>query len=104
MIQFTLKQNKKFALIEFDLQEDSIRPELLKTLHPPDMVKENFAHKGVVLSGRGPVWLYGFLVHYYHPTRMIAVYDPRLQGAVVISVHHPDYQTGMVIRQEEWLT
>jgi CRISPR-associated protein Csx3 len=47
------------------------------------------ATKGVVLSGRGPVWLYGALIHHYHVSRWLGTYDPRL-GIVVVSTHHPD--------------
>ena len=44
--------------------------------------------KGVVISGRGPVWLFGALLHQLHVTRWSATFDPR-QGAVVVASHHP---------------
>lgn len=44
--------------------------------------------KGVIISGRGPVWLYGALLHHLHVTRWSATNDPRL-GAVVVASHHP---------------
>jgi CRISPR-associated protein Csx3 len=50
----------------------------------------------VVLSGRAPIWLYGWLVHECHFTRWVACYDPRL-GAVVVSSHSPDVQVGEII-------
>lgn len=51
--------------------------------------------------GRGPIWLYGFLVHFYHPTVWVATYDPRLGGAVVVESHSPGVEPGDVIPFEE---
>ncbi|PYT02783.1 MAG: CRISPR-associated protein Csx3 [Acidobacteria bacterium] len=44
--------------------------------------------KGVIINGRGPIWLYAFLVHRCHTAAWIAVMDPR-QGAIVVEAHHP---------------
>ena len=52
--------------------------------------------KGVILTGRAPIWLYGWLVHACHYTRWVACYDPRL-GAVVVSTHHPEVRLGEVL-------
>jgi CRISPR-associated protein Csx3 len=52
--------------------------------------------QGVVLTGRAPIWLYGWLVHECHFTRWVACYDPRL-GAVVIESHTPEVRVGQVI-------
>lgn len=97
MILFTKKYESDYLLLSFELKEGIITPEILKALHPPDPVTENFAHLGVVLTGKGPIWLYGYLVHFYHPTRWVATYDPRLQGAVVVESHTPDVQVGDII-------
>lgn len=53
--------------------------------------------KGVILTGRAPIWLYGWLVHACHYTRWVACYDPRL-GAVVVSTHHPEVRLGEVLQ------
>lgn len=45
--------------------------------------------KGLVLSGRGPIWLYGHLMHLAHTFAWLAIFDPRLKGAVVVSRHVP---------------
>jgi len=42
---------------------------------------------GVVISGRGPVWLYAALVHHFHPAAWVATFDPRLAGGVVTQRH-----------------
>lgn len=53
--------------------------------------------KGVIISGRGPVWLFGALLHHLHVTRWSATFDPR-QGAVVVASHHVDSpQAGAVL-------
>jgi len=56
--------------------------------------------QGVVLAGRAPIWLYGWLVHECHFTRWVACYDPRL-GAVVVESHTPEVQVGQVINWEQ---
>jgi CRISPR-associated protein Csx3 len=95
-ITFKTEVKKDFVLVAFELT-DILEPVHLKNLYPPDPVKENFASKGVVLSGRGPIWLYGFLVHYYHPVRWVATFDPRLNGAVVVESHHPGMEVGEIL-------
>jgi len=97
MIIFHHDSGSEFTLVEFELTEAIITPEALKSLTPPDPVTQNFAHLGVVLSGKGPIWLYGFLVHFYHPTKWVATFDPRLQGAVVVESHTPKVQVGDLI-------
>ncbi|MCS7292024.1 MAG: CRISPR-associated ring nuclease Crn3/Csx3 [Gloeomargarita sp. SKYBB_i_bin120] len=69
-------------------------PEDLATLHLPNQLDPT---KGVVISGRAPIWLYGWLVHACHHTRWVACYDPRL-GAVVVNTHHPEVRVGQVLR------
>ncbi|MBE9138823.1 CRISPR-associated protein Csx3 [Nodosilinea sp. LEGE 07088] len=51
---------------------------------------------GVVISGRGPVWLYAYLVHELHPTAWVACHDPRL-GAIVVTTHSQQVRIGQVI-------
>lgn len=96
MIHFTKKSSDQIEIIKFHFDPD-IKPSDLKSLSPPDSVKEGFAHKGVVLSGRGPIWLYGFLIHFYHPTKFVATYDPRLQGAVIVESHDSNFKVGDVV-------
>jgi len=44
-------------------------------------------HEGIIFSGRGPVWLYGYLTHLAHPFAWVGIYDPRLSAAIVIERH-----------------
>ena len=55
--------------------------------------------KGVLISGRGPIWLYTYLVHECHPALWVACFDPRL-GAVVTSTHSTDVRVGQVMSLE----
>jgi len=91
MIKWDVKTTVRYTLIEFELP-GPIEPKELKSLIPPTV---NF-HYGVILSGRGPIWLYGYLIHYYHPAPWIAVHDPRL-GAVIVASHRPDLRPGDII-------
>ncbi len=55
------------------------------------------ASRGVVMSGRAPIWLYAYLVHELHPTKWVACYDPRLSGGVVVATHSHQASIGQVI-------
>jgi len=92
-INFYSKEKGEFTLVSFAIN-DVIEPKDLISIQPP---KVNGA-KGVVLSGRGPIWLYCFLTHFYHPTKFIATYDPRLEGAVIVEIHAPGYKVGSVMK------
>jgi CRISPR-associated protein Csx3 len=52
--------------------------------------------QGIVIEGRGPIWLYGFLVHLCHPATWIGCYEPRQEGCVVVQTHVPDIQVGQL--------
>lgn len=89
-------QTDEIALIEFNTGTEPIEPEILKSLQPPHFMEHKFAHKGVILSGQGPIWLYAYLVHYYHPVKWIGIHVPRLGGAVVTSSHDPKVKVGNI--------
>lgn len=84
-----------FQVIEIELTRPDrlVFPEDLAQLRLPGGIDPRL---GVVLSGRAPIWLYGWLVHECHFTRWVACYDPRL-GAVVVSSHTPEVRVGQVI-------
>ncbi|AGY58599.1 CRISPR-associated ring nuclease Crn3/Csx3 [Gloeobacter kilaueensis] len=75
-----------------------LRPD--RRLEPEDLPRlllpEPVHGVGLVISGRGPLWLYGHLVHRYHSAAWIAIYDPRL-GAVVVESHVPGAYLGQVL-------
>jgi len=92
-INFNIEEKEEYTLVSFEIP-DILTPEDLSALSPPEV---NGA-KGVVLSGRGPIWLYCFLTHFYHPTKFIATYDPRLEGAVIVERHSSKYRVGSIIK------
>ena len=72
------------TLVEFTLDGD-LSPDALASLELPAIDPTG----GVVLSGRGPIWLYVAMGHHYHVSRWVGTHDPRLGGVVVVSTHHP---------------
>ncbi|MEM1513244.1 MAG: CRISPR-associated ring nuclease Crn3/Csx3 [Candidatus Jordarchaeales archaeon] len=90
MINFKQEEREEYTIVEFKV--DVIEPPELKTLEPPSVNPK----KGVVLSGRGPVWLYSYLTHYYHHVAWVATFDPRI-GAVVTVSHTKTPRPGDVI-------
>jgi len=84
------------ALVEFDLKRN-LEPTDLNGITPPDAIKLGFSSKTVIISGRGPIWFYAFIVHRYHIVRVLAIYDPRLEGAVIVASHDVRFKEGQVI-------
>ena len=91
---FKKDERGDFTLIDFEL-EGSLTPQELRGV-VSSAPKVN-AQKGVILSGRGPVWLFCALVHHYHPTAWVATFDPRL-GGVVIESHISTVKVGDVVK------
>jgi CRISPR-associated protein Csx3 len=79
-----------------------LAPSDLKGLQlPADMVWS----QGVVIEGRAPIWVYGYLIHACHPAVWVACFDPRLGdetpqsgGAVVVATHCREVATGEVLK------
>ena len=84
IIDWKIDEKDDFTVLEFKIEGDGIlNPADLKEIKPPDLKM----HKGLILSGRGPVWFYAFLVHWAHPFAWVATYDPHLGKAVVVEKH-----------------
>ena len=85
-LTWTITEGERFTVAEFSItaENGSLNYKDLPAADLPEKLKMN---KGLVISGRGPVWLYGHLVHRAHPFAWVAIYDPRLKGAVVIERH-----------------
>ena len=93
MIILHSKPHDNFALIEIEIPEGVCTPEDLKSLNLPFYNPT----KGVIISGRAPVWVFSTLVHEFHPTLWIATFDPRLGGGVVVQTHTKDIKVGDLI-------
>ena len=62
--------------------------ELLSKIHlPPEL--QGKEGQGLIISGKGPVWLYAYLTHLAHPFAWVGIYEPRQQGAIVVERHTP---------------
>jgi len=85
------------VLVEFEIEGGVTTPEEAFSVPLPEVPPA----RGVILSGRGPVWLYGRLVHHFHPARWVAVFDPRLGGAVVVASHWPEVKPGRLIKLDD---
>lgn len=92
-IEFIADERENWTVVSFELK-DVISPEDLLNLNPPKVDPT----KGVLLNGRGPIWLYCYLTHYYHLTAFVATCDPRLGGAVVVESHTRDFRVGEIIK------
>ncbi|MEM5831409.1 MAG: CRISPR-associated ring nuclease Crn3/Csx3 [Candidatus Aenigmatarchaeota archaeon] len=92
-VVFNIEERNDFVIISFDIINNILSPNDLKEIKPPEIFK-----KGVVLSGRGPIWLYGYLIHFYHPAKFVATYDPRLGGAIIVESHCNEYKIGDLIK------
>lgn len=71
-----------------------ISPQDLKDLKIPPGIDYS---QGIVIEGKGPIWLYGYLVHECHAGAWVGCYDPRL-GAIVVSTHTPTINVGQVFK------
>ena len=91
-MKFSVQDHGEYVVVEFTL-EGPITPDILGSLEPPSVP----GGKGVVLSGRGPVWLYGYMITYYvSVVPFLATHDPRL-GHVVVCSPGSDHAPGNVI-------
>lgn len=104
------RKDHTFVTIESDSEDGIFTPEELKkirfviatidndTEEPIEIKTENIRlNKGIVLSGRAPIWVYAALVHYFHPAAWVAIYDPRVRGAVVAMTHVKNVSPGDLI-------
>jgi CRISPR-associated protein Csx3 len=95
--------------IEFNLRTGSVQ--LLEftidgVLQPSDLLGIQLVKidpsKPLVLSGRGPQWLYAFLAHQYHFTRILSTFEPRAgMGVIVSSTAEKDVGMGLDLETGE---
>jgi CRISPR-associated protein Csx3 len=80
--------------VEITNENEIITPADLKGLKLPKGI--DFT-QGIVIEGKAPIWLYGYLVHECHPAAWVGCYDPRL-GAVVVATHTHDVSISQVFK------
>lgn len=108
-IAWKIAETDKFVFMEFEFisktekgKQVVLEPNDLKhivgSLENLNEIKpHNLRGRGVVISGRGPIWLYSALVHNLHYAPWVATYDPRLGGGVVVASHTKEHDIGDVI-------
>jgi CRISPR-associated protein Csx3 len=87
MLNWKVTNGQQWTLIEFEL-EGSLDPRSLVDVGLPASAHKRM-NLGLIISGRGPVWLYGRLVHLAHPFAWVATYEPRLRAGIVVESHVP---------------
>lgn len=94
MITFSLSTLPTYAatLINFEIDGGITDPAEVFSTPLPDIPQ----NMGVILSGRGPIWLYARLIHHYHPARWIGIHDPRL-GYIVVQSHVKEHREGKIL-------
>ncbi|MDP3940586.1 MAG: CRISPR-associated ring nuclease Crn3/Csx3 [Deltaproteobacteria bacterium] len=98
-MKYSIQEGPKYTLVEIDTEGPIVPADLamfalpsIGTRHgevPPD--------RGVILSGRAPIWVYGALITRYCLAEWIATYDPRLGGAVVVGSYNNARRLGDVV-------
>jgi CRISPR-associated protein Csx3 len=83
----------QYLHINITTANEIITPQDLVNTHLPKNIDWKL---GVVIEGRGPIWLYGYLVHLCHPALWVACYDSRL-GAVVVATHTHAVEVGQLL-------
>lgn len=90
-LRWTLTEAPDFTLAAFEVVDPGgvLIPSTIRdvALPPAVIVRRD---RGLVLSGRGPVWLYAYLTHLAHTYKWLGIGDPRLGGAVIVARHAPD--------------
>lgn len=82
--------------VRIDNEDGIIDPADMKGLSLPSGMNYK---QGVVVEGKAPIWLYGYLVHECHPAAWVGCYDPRL-GIVVVSSHTKAMRVSQVLDVE----
>ena len=91
VFQVATHNRTDIVVLEFILRRPLI-PSDLKRIRLPKLPE---GKKILYISGRGPIWLYGYIIHHYvHQFQVVAVHDPKLAGGVVVASHTPEYEPG----------
>ena len=100
-IEYTIKKfkDKDMILIEFNIPGGVLDIKELEDV--VNSAPEVEGDKGICISGRGPIWLYGALLHKYHYAKWLATYEPRKNACVVVASHDKSKRIGDLIPLEE---
>jgi CRISPR-associated protein Csx3 len=85
-VDFTVRAEADYTVLHFDIGNSVMAPDDLRDIDLPGELMGR-RDRGLIISGRGPVWLYGHLLHCAHAFAWVGTYDPRLNAAVVVANH-----------------
>ena len=95
----SVEDHLNYEIVDIVLKEP-IEPKDITAIGD-DIEEKRKKRQILILSGRAPTWLYGYLVHRFcHLVKVVAVYDPKLQGGVVVSSHTRAWKEGEIIYSE----
>jgi len=100
-----INDRNEYIIIELSF-ENPVEPkdilEIIKEIK--NIVGNKYYGKGIIISGRMPIWLYCAITHEFHPAKFVATFDPRLQGAVIVESHDKNYKIGEIIKEgdQQW--
>ena len=87
MISFSISARAGATVVDFVIDGGVLAPsELPQAVEAFEALSLDMT-KGLVLSGRGPVWLFAALAHAGHPFAWVGTFEPRLGGAIVVERH-----------------
>ncbi|RLF82425.1 CRISPR-associated protein Csx3 [Thermococci archaeon] len=95
LVKIQVEEDEKYIRLNFELTKNIYPTQLPEIINEfPDVQ----GRKILLLSGRGPIWLYCALIHKYaHLVSAVATYDPKIGGYVVVSSHALDVDVGEII-------
>lgn len=83
------------SILTFSLPTGNVTPD---DIAPAIAALPKIQGAKVILSGRGPVWLFGAIaLAVKNNVATVATFDPKLNGGVVIHSINPDHPVGSVI-------
>lgn len=83
MIKWTMTTTATYTVAAFEIEGGIVEPSELKDIDIPAEIPRD---RGLIISGRGPIWLYAHLIHMAHAWAWVATHDPRL-GYIVVQRH-----------------
>jgi len=88
---------RDFQILDIFMSRARIRPSVIRSLAIPQQIDFN---KGIVISGRAPIWLYAHLLRLCQNAPWVATFSP-MDGAIVVASNSANGpQVGEVIRTE----
>ena len=103
-----LKSEVELQVIQLKGRSQSYQALAINLLKPQSLISveemwrlelpsELDGERGLILSGRAPTWLYGYLVGQFGQLPWVACYDIRTKAAVVVSSNVPQVEPGDIL-------